>query len=144
MRLLDPVKESVGSLPGSPLSASVRAKRAVPAASPLDFVQERVHRLAISGEKFGPFSFVPQTESRPSLTYQAVLENGEPTLIQVIHQQGFHDRWLSVAALPLSMGYLNQTGLVYVSQAHPWGRITFINPDSTDLRHVTGFVLEAQ
>jgi hypothetical protein len=107
-------------------------------------LQERVHRLAISGEQFGPFSFVPGTDSRPSLTYQAVLENGEPNLIQVTHQQGFHDRWLPVAALPLSMGYLSQTDLVYVSQSHPWGRITFIDPESADLRHVTGFVLEAQ
>ncbi len=102
------------------------------------------HRLAVSDEPFGPFSFVPQTSVQEGATFQAVVDAEEPQLLRVTHRPGFDDRWIDLAAKPLQMGYLKDTARTYVTQSHPWGRITFVDPSGTELRHVTGFALEVR
>lgn len=99
------------------------------------------NRLAISEWPFGRFTFVPAVPGRAAATYVAVLDPFEPELLRVSHATGFDDRWLRLAATPLSLGFLPGTDRAYVTQDHPWGRVTFIDPTGQELRHVTGFAL---
>jgi hypothetical protein len=101
------------------------------------------HRLAVSDVPFGPFTFVPAVDGQGA-TYQAVLDARKPQVLRVSHRPGFDDKWLDLAAMPQKMGYLPETGRTYVTQSHPWGRVTFIDPSGDELRHVTGFALEVQ
>jgi hypothetical protein len=98
------------------------------------------HRLAVSDVPFGPFAFVPG-DGGIGVTYQAVLDGSRPQVVRVAHQPGFDDRWLDLTALPQQMGFLPETRRTYVTQDHPWGRVTFIDPTGDELRHVTGFAL---
>lgn len=100
------------------------------------------NRLAISEEPFGRFTFAPETDGRAAATYVAVLDPVEPELLRVTHAPGFSDRWLRLAASPLALGFLAGTDRAYVTQDHPWGRVTFIDPSDGELRHVTGFAIE--
>lgn len=100
-----------------------------------------IHRLAISDVPFGKFTFIPEG-SEPGSTLVAVSDSQSPQLLRVTHQPGFNDHWLPLAAFPLEVGYLPQTQRAWVSQEHPWGRLTFMSSAGDDLRHVTGFALE--
>lgn len=103
------------------------------------------HRLAVSDVPFGPFSFVPATAADgEGATFQTVSDEHEPQVLRVTHRPGFDDKWIQLAALPLQMGYVADTRRVWVTQSHPWGRVTFIDPKGVELRHVTGFALEVR
>ncbi len=99
-------------------------------------------RLAVSSYPFGSFTFVPPSAERPGATYQAVQDERAPRLMRVTHEVGFDDLRLELAAMPLKLGYLPETGFSFVTQDHPWGRVTFIDASGEELRHVTGFAME--
>lgn len=99
------------------------------------------HRLAISETPFGRFTFVPPRGVEPASTYVAISDASEPEILRVEHNAGFDDTWTRLAAPPLRLGYLAGTERTYVTQDHPWGRVTFIDPSTDELRHVTGFAL---
>ncbi len=101
------------------------------------------HRLAVSDEPFGPFSIVPAGIA-PGATFLTLLDAYAPQLLRVTHAPGFDDAWVDLAALPLATGFLSATSRVYVTQEHPWGRVTFLDPTGGDLRHVTGFALSQE
>ncbi len=98
------------------------------------------HRLAVNDAPFGTFAFVPGTDG-PGATYQAVLDERAPAMLRVSHEPGFSDRIIELAAEPMATGYLGATARTYVTQTHPWGRVTFLDPTGDELRHVTGFAL---
>lgn len=102
------------------------------------------HHLAVSDAPFGPFTFVPGASDAPGATYQAVLDQRTPKLLRIAHAPGFEQRWVELAAEPLSMGFLAETERAYVTQVHPWGRITFLDARGESLRHVSGFALQTQ
>jgi hypothetical protein len=105
----------------------------------------RAHRLAVSDVPFGPFTFVPAADNGgEGATFQSVADDKEPQVLRVSHRPGFGDRWIDLAAKPLQMGYAPETTRVWVTQSHPWGRVTFMDPLGLELRHVTGFALEVE
>jgi len=103
------------------------------------------HRLAVSRTPFGQFTFVPaKADGSDGATFVAVLDPGSPQLLRVAHRPGFDDGAIALAAMPLVMGYLASTERVFVTQEHPWGRVTFVDPAGRELRHVTGYAMEVE
>jgi len=103
------------------------------------------HRLVISGTPFGAFAFVPPADNGgEGATFQTIADPVTPEVVRISHRAGFPDLWIDLAAKPLDAGYLSATHWTYVTQSHPWGRVTFIDPTGVDLRHVTGFALVEQ
>ncbi len=49
-----------------------------------------------------------------------------------------------LTSFPNDIGYLADYNLVYVSQEHPEGRITFIDPVDKTSRTLTGFELNSR
>ncbi|OGQ91356.1 MAG: hypothetical protein A2289_11350 [Deltaproteobacteria bacterium RIFOXYA12_FULL_58_15] len=107
-------------------------------------VLTNAHRLEVSDQPFGPFVFVPALGSSLGVTFQAILDDKKPEVLRVSHRPGFDDRRIALAAEPERMGYLSETRRTYITQSHPWGRITFVDPSGEELRHVTGFALEVE
>ncbi len=98
----------------------------------------KTHRLAISDEPFGSFTFVDEGDGNTA-TYQALRDPLRPQLLRVSHTPGFDDVWFDLAGLPVDLGYLADTGRAYITQEHPYGRVTFIDGAGNEMRHVTGF-----
>lgn len=102
------------------------------------------HRLAVSDQPFGAFAFVPATDTELGATFATILDERVPQVLRVTHRPGFDDAWIDLAAVPRKAGFLPETGRIYVTQSHPWGRVTFIDPVDHNLRHVTGFALDSE
>jgi hypothetical protein len=102
------------------------------------------HRLLVSDVALGSFVMLPARDGRLGATYQAISDVGQPQIVRVAHAPGFDDEWVDLAAAPLELGYLSVSDCVYVTQDHPWGRVTFISADGGELRHVTGFALGSE
>jgi hypothetical protein len=102
------------------------------------------HRLVLSDTRFGSFTFVPDAvapATTPGATFIAVLEQNRPRLLRIEHTPNFNDQYIDLAGTPVDLGYLQDSGFAYVTQAHPWGRVTFVDAAGTNLRHVTGFAM---
>ena len=103
-----------------------------------------LQRLTIRDEPFGPFSFAPHTLSRTGATYQALVEDNQPRMLVVEHSAGFNESWIDFASETLYMGYILATDSIYSIQDHPMGRVTFVDAQTHDLRHVTGYALDLE
>ena len=55
----------------------------------------------------------------------------------------FARRTIRLDAVPETIGVVPETGLIFISQDVDGGRITFIDPDTAELRHVSAFQLNA-
>ncbi len=98
-------------------------------------------RLVIDDQPFGPFNFVA---SSPAAIYQAVLDSAQPHLLRINLEFDFGDDRIDLAAPVEHLGFVSPSHSTYVTQKHPWGRITFIDHTNLNLRHLTGFALEAR
>ena len=103
-----------------------------------------LQRLTIRDEPFGPFSFAPALLGRVGATYQALSEDSQPRLLVVEHSAGFNESWIDLASETEHMGYILSTDSIYAIQDHPMGRVTFVNAESQELRHVTGYALDLE
>ncbi len=72
-----------------------------------------------------------------------LIMEGRPDLVQLDFQSLLHDD-VDLRSGAEHMGVMPSTRMVYVSQTHDLGRISFYDPDSGDLSTVTGFELNAR
>ncbi|MDC0723112.1 hypothetical protein [Nannocystis bainbridge] len=85
----------------------------------------------------GPILFTPEGDRA------AVLLRDDATAVRkvdLVNLDNFIVKPLLLGSPPEGAGYVDSTQKVFVSQAHPTGRITFIGPDG-DVQTVTGYVL---
>lgn len=64
--------------------------------------------------------------------------------VYLVHLDNLEENFLSLSSPPLAAGMVPRAGRAFVAQAHPEGRITFLDLDDGSSRTLTGFELAAQ
>jgi hypothetical protein len=64
--------------------------------------------------------------------------------VYLVHLDNLEETFLPLSSPPLSAGIVPQAGRAFVAQAHPEGRITFLDLSDGSSRTLTGFELAAQ
>lgn len=100
-------------------------------------------KLQVTDTEVGPFSVVPDGN------YLFLLLNTEPSrLVQRVNLRSFVVDSVTLGSRPVSIGAVEQSHKVFVSQEHPDGRITFIDWTAESLadatESVTGFELNSR
>ncbi|MCY0993347.1 hypothetical protein OV203_39790 [Nannocystis sp. ILAH1] len=85
----------------------------------------------------GPILFTPEGDRAAVLLRDDLAEVRK---VDLVNLDNFIVKPLLLGSPPEGAGYVDPTQKVFVSQAHPTGRITFIGPDG-DIQTVTGYVL---
>ncbi|PCC75277.1 40-residue YVTN family beta-propeller repeat-containing protein [Nannocystis exedens] len=85
----------------------------------------------------GPILFTPEGDRAAVLLRDDLADLRK---VDLVNLDNFIVRPLLLGSPPEGAGYVDPTRKVFVSQAHPTGRITFIGPDG-DVQTVTGYVL---
>lgn len=61
----------------------------------------------------------------------------------LVHLENLEENFYSLPSPPIAAGMVPQANRAFVAQAHPEGRITFVNLDGSSARTLTGFELAA-
>ena len=64
--------------------------------------------------------------------------------VYLVHLDNLDENFLSLSSPPLAAGMVPRAGRAFVAQAHPEGRITFLDLADGSSRTLTGFELAAQ
>lgn len=64
--------------------------------------------------------------------------------VYLVHLENLEENFLPLASPPLAAGMVPRAGRAFVAQAHPEGRITFLDLSDGSSRTLTGFELAAQ
>lgn len=89
-----------------------------------------------------PLDWVFSSDARHAFLMHAAPAQGVQELTWV-DLDTFSTRRVPLDAPPEAIGIVPETGLVFVAQESVGGRITFLDPTSGDVRHVTAFELNA-
>mgnify|MGYP003886192831 FL=1 len=71
-----------------------------------------------------------------------VIMEAEASLLQLNYRTLIHDQ-VELKSTAVHMGVMPESRLVYASQEHDLGRISFYDPDARELQTITGFELNS-
>ena len=93
-------------------------------------------KLEVTADAVQSFALVPDANS-VFISFQ------NPTEVHRVGLSDFVQSTIVLASTPVAIGSVPQSKKVFVSQAHPDGRITFIDWESLSINTVTGFELNS-
>jgi DNA-binding beta-propeller fold protein YncE len=99
-------------------------------------------KLRVTPVDPGAFAFTPDARDA-YLTLDGGDAEGATTRLEIIDLATFVVREVELGSPPESVGVLPTAGVVFVSQRHPMGRVTFLELGTDARRTVTGFELNS-